>query len=255
MKWIILILPLVANAGFSTLDNTYKYDFKEDSRPKKKRTIKKNIKRNDELDSLLEKLKKQDKEIAEYLDKNDQKLIIRKSEDSLRTLTRIRGVLLNSVLATNQRPTTLVIKLEDNEYFDAAEVRCKGISYGKRVVGQCDVLVTDDKEYQIEAELWDLDGAEGVIADQFYSGEEKEFLTSSFSSFFEGVLRATKDRLVTPFGEVDRRNGKNQVLSGLIGIADNAKNKIKNSAERNLQIALVNSGKTVFLFFQKEVKL
>ena len=46
--------------------------------------------------------------------------------------------------------------------------------------GKCDLLVTDAKEYQISAELWDLDGAEGIIADQFYSGEEKEFLTIPF---------------------------------------------------------------------------
>ncbi len=256
MKTIIALMPLFTFAGFSSLDNSYNYQIKDEIKikaPAPKRNIKKRKKL--ELNSLLKKIEISDNTISTILEKNEKRVIVRKSEDRLKSLTRIRGTLLNSVIATNRKTTTVVIKLHENEHFDQAEVRCLGLSFGKRVQGKCDLIVTVDQEYQIEAELWDLDGAEGVISDQFYDGSEKEFLTSSFASFFEGVIRATKDRLVTPFGEGERQNGKNQVLSGLTGIASNANSKIKSSSEKNLQVALVNSGKEVFIFFQKGVKL
>ena len=55
---------------------------------------------------------------------------------------------------------------------------------------RCDLLVWEDHEYQVDVELWDLDGAEGIIAHDYYSGEEKTFITSSFASFFQGVLKS-----------------------------------------------------------------
>jgi hypothetical protein len=254
MKWIFLILSANAFAGFSSMENSYDYKFED--RVSQKRSAPKRIKKkSSNVDQLLKKIEDSDKAISSILESNKKRVIVRRGSDSLKALSRIRGTLLNSVLATNKKTTTLVIKMSENEFFDQAEIRCHGLSFGKRVQGNCDLLVTDEKEYQVNAELWDLDGAEGIITEQFYSGEEKEFLTSSFTSFFEGVLSATKDRLVTPYGEVDRKNGKNQVLSGLIGVASNANGKIKESADKNLQIALVNSGKEVFIFFQRSVKL
>ncbi|WP_127718283.1 hypothetical protein [Halobacteriovorax sp. HLS] len=254
MKWILLILSTNTFAGFSSIESSYDYKFED--RVSQKRSAPKRIRnKSSNVDQLLKKIEDSDKAISSILESNKKRVIVRRGSDSLKALSRIRGTLLNSVLATNKKTTTLVIKMSENEFFDQAEIRCHGLSFGKRVQGKCDLLVTDEKEYQVNAELWDLDGAEGIIADQFYSGEEKEFLTSSFTSFFEGVLSATKDRLVTPYGEVDRKSGKNQVLSGLIGVASNANGKIKESADKNLQIALINSGKEIYIFFQRSVKL
>ena len=254
MIYLLFLLPLNCLAGFSSLDSSYDYQLERKTSVKKRRA-KVQKKKGSDLDKLLKKIEASDQGIAEILKKNEKRVIVRKSDDHLSSLTRLRGILLNSVLATNRRGTTLVIKLKENEFFDDAEVRCSGLSFGKRVIGKCDLIVSDREEYQIEAELWDLDGAEGVIADQFYDGAEKDFLTSSFASFFEGALSATKDRLITPYGEVEQKNGKNQVLSGLMGIANNVNSKVKESSEKNLQIALINSGKEVFIFFQKKVKL
>lgn len=254
MIFLFLIVQLNCFAGFSSLESSYEYKIVEKPKAKRSQTTPRKKNKN-ELDKLLKKIEESDKGITELLIKNEKRVIVKKSEDHLTSLTRLRGVLLNSVLATNQKGTTLVFKLRENEYFDDAEVRCRGLSFGKRVIGKCDLVVSDEVEYEIEAELWDLDGAEGVISDQFYDGSEKEFLTSSFASFFEGALSATKDRLITPYGEVDQQNGKNQVLSGLMGIAENVNSKVKDSSEKNLNIALINSGKEVFIFFQKKVKL
>lgn len=257
MKYLVLLLPLTAFAGFSDLPSeTYHYDFKG---KKTKNLIKRSYKvrkknKSSELKNLLGEIKSSDEKISTILESNQKRVIVRKSMDKLKALTRLRGMILNSILATNRKPTTLVIKLHANEHFDEAEVRCFGISFGKRVQGKCDLIVSD-KEFDVDAELWDLDGAEGVIADKFYDGSEKEFLTSSFSSFFEGVLDGAKERIITPFGESTTNSSKNKVLSGLVGIARSANSRIKESADKNLQITLINSGREVYVFFNKGVML
>ena len=173
MKWILLIVSTNAFAGFSSMENSYDYKFED--RVSQKRSAPKRIrKKSSNVDQLLKKIEDSDKAISSILESNKKRVIVRRRSDSLKALSRIRGTLLNSVLATNKKTTTIVIKMSENEFFDQAEIRCHGLSFGKRVQGKCDLLVTDEKEYQVNAELWDLDGAEGIIADQFYSGEEKE---------------------------------------------------------------------------------
>jgi hypothetical protein len=227
------------------------YEFIDKGRNKKK-VIKK--KKNSQMNSLLKQLKNSEESISYLLDKQASSTIVRHKEFQLRSLTRIKGTLLNSVVATNKKATTLVIKLDENDFFEDAEVRCHGLSFGKRVQGNCD-LVVSEKEYEISGELWDLDGAEGVISDKFYDGSEKEFLTSGFASFFEGVLNSAKDKIITPYGESSKTNFRNTALGGLVGIANNANRKIKESSSKNIQIGLLNSGKRVFVFFQKGVSL
>lgn len=254
MKYLLILLSFNVYAGFSDLgEDAYKYDIKKKTSKKVYRKHKKKLKKS-ELKLLLSKINENDELISGILEKSEKRIIVRKSQDKLKSLTRIRGTLLNSVVATNRRKTTLVIKLKENEFFDEAEVRCNGMSFGKRVIGNCN-LVVSDKEYEVEAELWDMDGAEGIISDQFYDGKEKDFLTSSFASFFTGVMDATKDRVMTPFGESERSNAKNKVLSGLIGASNNIGTKVRESGEKNLQIALINAGKEVYIFFQKGVQL
>ncbi len=253
MIWIVLLIPLTSFAGFNSLENSYDYKFEETSARKVK--TKKDSNAKSKLDHLLANIKSSDEKISKILENGEKRIIVRKSQDILNSLTRIRGVLLNSILSTNKKATTIVIRLIENEFFENAEVRCHGLTFGKRVEANCDLIVSEDKEYQITAELWDLDGAQGLIADQFYDGQEKEFLTSSFSSFFQGVLGATKDRVMTPYGEVEQNNGKNQILSGLMGVGQNANSKIKESSDKNLKLALINSGKEVFVFFQRRLIL
>lgn len=255
----IILFSLSSHAGLNIFGNGEAFEYelepkKEEKSYRPKIRVKKRY-RDKRIDQLLRRLEENDKNVAEILENNNKKIIVKKSEHTLNALSRFKGVLLNSTLATNQMATKLIIRLFENEFFEEAELRCLGVSYGKRVKAKCDLLVTPEKQYQIQAELWDLDGAEGLLADEFYSGEEKSFLTSSFASFFEGVLDGARDRIVTPFGETVRTNAKNQVLGGLMGVADNTNKKIKEASEKNIQVALINSGKEVIVFFDKQVGL
>lgn len=243
---ILVILPLLFS--FTQLEQRYDYSF---DLPKKVRKVK----RKSKLDGLLKRLNESDLKINSILENNQKRVILMKSSNKLNALTRLKGVLVNSVLSTNHKASTVLVKLLDNEFFEDAELRCLGVNYSKRVVANCDLIVSESKSYQIDANLWDLDGSEGIRPDEYYTGEEKEFLSSSLSNLLEGFANGVKDTVLTPFGDVNRKSIRNQVLSGVSSIASGVKSKIKESDEKNLTVSLINSGREVTIFFNKEVIL
>ena len=253
MNLIVLLLPLVLWAGFQEAPPEDLYNqSKKNSRPKKPVRVKKNNKLDDKIMGLIE----QDQIIAEILRKSEKNTIVKKSSPKVLALTRVKGVLLNSVIAMNVKPSKFIVRISDErEELEDGEIRCLGYSFQKRVPAHCDLLVIDDQEYKIDVDIWDLDGAEGIIADYFYSGEEKAFLTSSFASFLQGVLNVAKDRISGPFGQVTKSNAKNTLLGGLSSVAENAGKKIVQSGERKLSMSFVNSGKEVLVFFNQTLKL
>ncbi|MDC1174645.1 hypothetical protein OAT67_04600 [Bacteriovoracaceae bacterium] len=257
MKMILsLLIPSLCFAGFSDFGGSDLYSYKKgkvNNRVIKKRTFRK---KEDDHSKLLNKLLAEDKKLAEILKRQEKNVIIRRKGEKVTALTRVKGVVLNSILAMNVKPSKFIVRLsDDNELLEGGEIRCLGYSFEKRVPAHCNLLVLNDEEFKVDIDIWDLDGAEGVIADYFYSGEEKTFLTSSFASFLQGVLNVAQDRVSTPFGNMTRDNAKNKVMGGLMGVASNIRDKVENSGEKNLTISYVNSGKEVLVFFNESLKM
>jgi len=156
----------------------------------------------------------------------------------------------------NVKPSKFTVRGDDtNHDLYESELRCIGYSFEKRVPAKCDLLVRDDEEFKVDVDIWDLDGAEGIIADYYYSGEEKSFLTSSFASFLGSTFAVARGGVNTPIGNITQNTAKNQIMDGLLGVSDNARQKIIESGERNLTISYVNSGKEVLIFFNKTLNL
>lgn len=248
MEMILLLTLLSFNlyAGFSDLSSTEAYLYKEE-KPLRIKKVRKTIKRDNLKDLMAADLK-----IAKLLKELESRKI---KTPRIIALTRTKGILLNSVLAMNVRPSTFIVRITAHKLLKGGELRCIGLSFEKRIPSRCNLLVLKEKEYEVDVALWDLDGANGIIADYLYSGEEKAFLTSSLASFFSGVMSAAKDRIITPFGEVARTNAKNTALSGLSGISNNAVNVLDRSGDKKLSIAYVNSGKKVLIFFNQSFNL
>jgi len=70
-----------------------------------------------------------------------------------------------------------------------------------------------------------------------------------------GALDAAKDRIITPFGEVTRTSGKNKVLSGLTGVADNARAEVAKNGQDSQIVSYAQAGKPVVIFFNKSLIL
>ncbi|PIP92546.1 MAG: hypothetical protein COW00_00115 [Bdellovibrio sp. CG12_big_fil_rev_8_21_14_0_65_39_13] len=258
MKILVLfMIPYLAIAGFIELDSQELYDYEHSSKASVGSVSKRSLqRRTSQQEILLGQLISEDNKLFEILERQEKNVILRKKNEKVVALKRVKGIVLNSILAMNVKPSKFIVRLgNDDDLLEGAEIRCLGYSFQKRVPAHCNLLVLNDEEYEVDIDIWDMDGAEGVIADYFYSGEEKAFLTSSLSAFLQGVLEVAKDRIQTPFGEVSRNNAKNKVMGGIMNTANNVKETIEESGEKNLTIAYVNSGKEVLIFFNKNLKL
>jgi len=252
---IISLLPLSVWAGFSEMPESNRYQYQEKPRPKKQR-VQKVVRRQSAMDRHAQNLLEQDQKILELLERQEKRVIVKKRDEKVTALTRVEGTLLNSVLAMNVKPSKFIVRITgDHSELEGAELRCHGFSFEKRIPSQCDLMVLDDQEFQVDVDIWDIDGAEGIIADYFYSGEEKSFLTSSFASFLGATFEVAKGGVNSPFGIVSQNTAKNKIMDGLGQIAGNAKKKIIGSGEQNLTISYVNSGKEVLVFFNKSLNL
>jgi len=258
MKILALILfPCLAIAGFTELDSHDLYNYENLHKSPERSVSKRSVKRGaSQQEKLLDQLISGDNKLFEILERQERRVIVRKRDDKVTALQRVKGVVLNSILAMNIKSSQFIVRLgSDDLLLEGAEIRCFGYSFQKRVPAHCNLMVLNDEEYEVDLDVWDMDGAGGIIADYFYSGEEKAFLTSSLASFLQGVLDVAKDKLATPFGEVSRNNAKNKIMGGLMNTATNVKETIEESGEKNLTIAYVNSGKEVLIFFNKTLKL
>ena len=262
MTFLLSLFFSTAHAGLAELSEGERYQYKKSGpakqRPRSgqgKKTRPRVRRRGDANSKALKKLLEQDQKILDLLESSSQQLHIKRSEEKVVALKRVRGTLLNSVVAMNTTPTTFIVRIDEGEGIEGAELKCQGQSFGKRVASRCSLMVANEREYPVEVEIWDLDGAQGIIADYVYSGEEKAFLSSSLAAFLQGTLGAAKDQVMTPLGETLRQNPKNQILEGLSNIAQNAREKIGQSGEGKLNIAYINAGKSVLVFFHQSLKL
>ncbi len=263
MRLLIVLLSFSTQAGFIDLPQSEFYRYKGPHKkagnnagiaPKARKKAKARSKGQD--NRALQELLEQDRQILNLLDASSKQLVIKRSQAKIMALTRVRGTLLNSVVAMNTTPATFIVRIDgDREELKGAELKCQGHTFQKRIISQCALMVAEDREYPVSVEIWDLDGAQGIIADYVYSGEEKSFLTSSLATFLQGGLNAARERVMTPFGEVSPQNARNQVVSGLSNIAQNAREKIAQSGDGKLEIAYVNSGKVVLVFFHQSLHL
>lgn len=251
----LLLLPMSVCAGFFEMPEASRYQYQ--TKPKvKKQKVQRVATRQSALDRHAQSLLEKDQRILELLERQEKRVIVKKRDEKIMALTRVRGILLNSVLAMNVKPSKFIVRITgDHPELAGAELRCLGYSFEKRIPSQCDLMVLDDREYQVDIDIWDVDGAEGIIADYFYSGEEKTFLTSSFASFLGATFEVAKGGISSPFGNVSQNTAKNKIMDGLSKIASNAKDKIIESGEQNLTISYVNSGKEVLVFFNKTINL
>ena len=182
-------------------------------------------------------------------------LNVKETREVVPALTRLEGVLINSILAGSLRPTIFIVRIEaGNHPLAGAELRCAGMAPERRVLSRCDLMVHSGNEYAVNVVVWDKDGG-GMLPDKYYSGEEKSFLTSSFAAFLGGIWEAAKDRITTPFGIVSKKSGKNAILEGLTQTAQNSQNLIKESGRKDQSISFVNSGRRVRVVFNNSLNL
>lgn len=196
-----------------------------------------------------------DSQLSKKMDAFYSGPIVIENFHKIRTLDSYNGILRDSLVLTQSPSEVVIYADEKGGLLSDSKLRCKGGVFIQRVKIYCDLLVTPDKEFPIKVLIREkVDGSSTLVPDKFYTGEEARFIKQSFSSFFGGVMDASKDRSMTVNGEQELVNAKNKVYAGMFAIADNSESELKKEADDVQVAAVVNSGREVRIEFLEGVK-
>lgn len=203
------------------------------------------LKRKEAYDSLL----------SQKMDAYYNGPIVIENYHRVKALDSFNGLLRDSSVFT-QSPSEVVVHAdESNGLLSGGKLRCMGGVFVQRVKIYCDLLITPEKEYPVKVLIREkMDGVSTLMPDKFYTGEEARFIKQSFSSFFGGIMDASKQRDMTISGEKERVTAKNKIYDGLFAVSENADDGLKKQISEVPVAAVINSGREVRIEFLEGVK-
>ena len=158
-------------------------------------------------DTIFTKLFEQNKKITELLKRKGEVPYIWEGNRQILTGTIFKGVLLNSINSTNLASPVLVKAYPNQGLPFGSKFICFGTTAHKRVQTVCNKLVSHDGEVRINAKVLNLDGSSGLLG--FYDDGKEDLITgANISEFTQGLLSASKSRIVTGIGEIEETSFK-----------------------------------------------
>lgn len=228
---------------------------KEASKTLKTTATKKSVSVNTSLDRALSNLNLQGQKIENLLGKFQERSGVWDftNQYDFKTGTIIKGILLNSVISTNLE-SPLIVEVTDGEALPiGTRFICRGVTKFKRVLSVCHKLITpnDEEEFEIRANLLNMDGSSGLKADEVYSGKEEYMGASIATAFSRGLIELGTERLSSPYGELTINNRKNRITNGVLNSLDET-NELMNSEMKSKEPkAVIYAGKPVLIYFQE----
>ena len=166
----------------------------------------------------------------------------------------LEGVLLNSVVSTNLE-SPLLISIDENQGFsENTKFSCHGVTKFRRVMTACNLIITNNEEYEVNAVVLNRDGTSGLKG-IYYNHKEEYVVGAIASQFAKGILEVSQTRKSTLLGSEIENSPKNKLLQGLI----NSSNTITNTLDEEMQSkepkVFIDAGKKVLIYFTRRFPL
>ena len=187
-------------------------------------------------ESSLSRLSKQNDRIEQLLLKRKEKPNFHDNTLSyLPVGATLKARLLNSVISDNLGSPILVESLDDTVMPQGARISCLGERNQKRVYITCSLLILNNREYPIEAQMLNLDGSAGLKG-EIYDGHEQDIAAKFSASILKGVAKVGKKHHldIIPQGIADIIGEDSTAPKFVVGI---------------------QAGTNVLIYFKKGVKL
>lgn len=170
-------------------------------------------------------------------------------------LDEFKGIILNSALVSNHQSEITVVSLERDGPLQNAKLDCRGSVLRQRIKAYCSRIIWPDRVEDVRVLLRDgVDGVDAIKADEFWTGEEAEFLKASFATLAGGFFDSAKNRSRNDFGDVENAEAKNRLLEGLISVADDNTQKALGRTRQQQIVAVLEAGTKVTIQFLERVQ-
>ena len=201
---------------------------------------------------ILKKMYEQNKKINALLKRKSEVPYIWEGRAKILTGRVFKGTLLNSINSTNLSSPVL-IKAHPNQGLDVgSKFACFGTTAHKRVQVICNKLVSNSDEKRINALILNMDGSSGLVG-EYDDGKEDLITGAIISDFTQGVLSASKSRVVTGIGELEDASVKNKVFQGLINSGQTTSDILLEDMKNKEPVVTVEAGTQVLIYFQEAI--
>lgn len=162
------------------------------------------------------------------------------------------GTLIQNVLSTNIEAPMNVNLQRSKEFPNGGRLICKGITKFKRVHSHCAKLVTNNGEFEVDAQLLDIDGSAGLVG-EFYSGKEEYVSGLIVSEAVKGILEISQQRHTTIYGQEVLPTAKNKLLQGSINVSNEVSDLLKDEMQTKEPKVFVKKDKKVIVYFNNSM--
>jgi hypothetical protein len=242
MKYLILIIYSLSSHA-SIINTVEKKSDVQIRAPKKRNSVEMNA---------LRKLSEQNNALLKLLQSktNEEKPFIWDGTKKIESTKVIRGILLNSVVSTNLDSPLLVESIDESSLPAGTKFRCTGVTKNKRVLTVCDRMITPSNEVEVKVQVLNIDGTAGLRG-EYNDGKDSYIAGAVISEFARGVISASKDKVILPFGSIDSDTEKNKVLEGLANSMSTTTDLITDSMKSQEPKVFIEAGKPVLIFFME----
>lgn len=162
----------------------------------------------------------------------------------------VDGIIVSSALGMDVRIVPISARFPEGAYFTC---RTSNLSekYNFRVLFNCDTLVTDDGEFEVEVSIKDEYKVDGLLSDEVFNGEGEGVFGAIFGAIGSAVIDGTKSQETSLLGTVNKRNMGNLVRDGAQAGIANSVDTINQHTAKNVLILRVNDRRKVIINFVK----
>ena len=260
MKSIIILFFLFqSNYLFSSpIEVKNHSNSNEQTKSKKKKVLKKSnqSEENSDLNEVTKIDQESSKVIKSFLAKNSFAVWDFTNSYDVKTGTAIKGILLNSVVSSNQ-DSPILVEISENYagILKGSKLSCVGATKNKRVITACNKLITDNDEYEVDTILLNPDGTAGLLG-KTYSGREQYAVGAITAAALKSALDVSMDRVTTTSGlESVTTNSRNKIKGGSIGAMDEIIQMNTDEYKALEPKISIDAGKSVLVYFNRRFKL
>ncbi len=248
MKILIVFLALVSSsmAAINVLPQNKRYSYQQ-----KESTIKNTTSKSKRDDGkILKLIEKQNAELKALIPQKSNLPLISDNSIEFVTGTVIKGMMLNSVVSTNLESPILVAPTDGERLSKDARFSCIGTTKHKRVIAACNLLIKDGREFEIEAEVLNLDGSSGIRG-EYYEGQEGYIAGMLASEIAKGLIGVSQAKLNLKNDAAGIVTAKNQLINGLLDGGALGTETLKSQMNTTEPVVFINAGKEVLIYFKR----
>lgn len=230
-----LLCSNVEAVGISRLNNTAV------TKPKSKR-------RND--DAILKRLLQNNQKLTELLQQRSAEPVIWNRRAKILTGKTFKGITLNAINSTNLSSPILVQALPNQGLPYPTKFACQGVTQNKRVFTLCNLMISDEKETPISAQVLNIDGSSGLEG-EYDDAKEALIAGAVASEFAAGMMSAAQARISGPLGGITDSTLSNQLLQGAVNSGRTTSEILLEEMKTKEPIVSVDAGIEVLIYFME----